>query len=117
MLMVTLDTIAWTFNIRGNDVYFNPVAVAYAYISEKETVLFIDPAKLTDEISTSLKQQGATLAVYNKVYEYVSNLPAKTTVLVTGSKINYKLLHTIPQNCTIVDVPSPADLMKSTKNE
>ena len=117
MVMVTLDTIAWTFNIRGNDVDFNPVAVAYAYISENETVLFIDPAKLTDEISTNLKQQGVTLAAYNKVYDYVGNLPSKTTVLVTGSKINYKLLHTIPSSCTIVDVPSPADLMKSTKNE
>ena len=117
MLMVTLDTIAWTFNIRGNDVDFNPVAVAYAYISEKETVLFIDPAKLTKEVSDNLKQQGVTLAEYDKVFEYVSNLPAHSTVMVTGSKINHKLLKTIPESCNIIDVPSTADLMKSTKNE
>ena len=117
MLMVTLDTIAWTFNIRGNDVDFNPVAVAYAYISEKETVLFIDPDKLTPEVSDNLKQQGVRLASYDKVFPYVKNLPADTTVLITGSKINYRLLHTIPSGCTIVDVPSPADLMKSKKNE
>ncbi len=117
MLMVTLDTIAWTFNIRGNDVDFNPVAVAYSYISEKETVLFIDPAKLTKEVSDNLKQQGVILAAYEKVFEYIGNLPANTTVMVTGSKINHKLLHTIPANCNIIDVPSTADLMKSTKNE
>ena len=117
MLMVTLDTVAWTFNIRGNDVDFNPVAVAYAYISEKETVLFINPKKLTEEIADNLKQQGVTLAHYNKIFDYVANLPANTTVLVTGSKINRRLLQTIPTNCSVVDVPSPADLMKSKKNE
>ena len=117
MLMVTLDTVAWTFNIRGNDVDFNPVAVAYAYISEKETVLFINPKKLTKEVADNLKQQGVTLAAYDKVFEYVGNLPANTSVLVTGSKINLKLLQTIPANCTVIDVPSPADLMKSMKNE
>ena len=117
MLIVTLDTVAWTFNIRGNDVDFNPVAVAYAYISEKETVLFINPKKLTEEIADNLKQQGVTLAHYNKIFDYVANLPANTTVLVTGSKINRRLLQTIPTNCSVVDVPSPADLMKSKKNE
>ena len=117
MLMVTLDAIAWTFNIRGNDVDFNPVAVAYAYISEKETVLFINPEKLNKEVSENLKQQGVTLAAYDKIFDYVSNLPANTSVLVTGNKINLKLLQTIPASCTIIDVPSPADMMKSTKNE
>ncbi len=117
LLMVTLDTIAWTFNIRGNDVDFNPVAVAYAYISEKETVLFIDPAKLTNEVSDNLKHQEVTLASYDKIFEYVGNLAAGTTVLVTESKINHNLLHTIPENCNVINLPSPADLMKSTKNE
>lgn len=117
MLIVTLDAVAWTFNIRGNDVDFNPVAVAYAYISDKETVLFINPKKLTKEVADNLKQQGVTLAAYDKVFEYVGNLPANTSVLVTGSKINLKLLQTIPANCTVIDVPSPADLMKSMKNE
>lgn len=42
LIIATLDTIAWTFNLRGNDVEYNPVAVAYAYVSENETVLFID---------------------------------------------------------------------------
>ena len=71
MIMVTLDTIAWTFNIRGNDVNFNPVAVAYAYISEKEIMLFINPKKLT-EVAENLKQQGVTLADYHKIFDYVA---------------------------------------------
>ncbi|MDR3062045.1 MAG: aminopeptidase P family N-terminal domain-containing protein, partial [Dysgonamonadaceae bacterium] len=40
-ILVSLDMIAWLFNIRSNDVDYNPVAVSYAYVSDKETVLFI----------------------------------------------------------------------------
>ena len=107
---------AWTFNLRGNDVDYNPVAVAYAYVSEKESVLFIDPEKLTDDIKKEYKKAGVTLAKYNDVFNYISNLP-ESRVCITGSKINYKLEQTIPSNCKIVDLPSPVDLMKSIKNK
>lgn len=31
-LISTLDDIAWTFNLRGSDIEFNPVFIAYALI-------------------------------------------------------------------------------------
>ena len=117
MLIVTLDAAAWTFNMRGNDVEYNPVAVAYGYVSKKETVLFIDPNKLTDEATETLTTQGVVPAHYDNVFDYVANLPKGTRVCVTGAKINYKLLQTIPESCSVIDVPSPVDLMKSIKNE
>lgn len=116
IIIVTLDAVAWTFNLRGNDVDYNPVAVAYAYVSEKGSVLFIDSEKLTDDIKKEYKKAGVTLAEYNNVFNYISNLP-ESRVCITGSKINYKLEQTIPSNCKIVDLPSPVDLMKSIKNK
>lgn len=116
ILLVTLDAVAWTFNLRGNDVEYNPVAVAYGYVSEKETLLFIDPDKLTDEIVAAYQKQGVQIAAYNDVFTFISGLPANSTVCVTGNKINYKLLQTIPPTCNLVDIPSPVDLMKSVKN-
>jgi Xaa-Pro aminopeptidase len=117
IIIVTLDAVAWTFNMRGNDVEYNPVAVAYAYVSENETVLFVDPDKISEEITEEYKEQGIIISDYNNVFEYVANLPADSKVCVTGNKINWKLLQTIPESCKIVDVPSPVDLMKSIKNE
>lgn len=117
LIIVTLDAVAWTFNLRGNDVDYNPVTVAYAYVSEKETVLFIDPEKLTDEIADAYKEQGIKTAGYNDIFEYVAGLPENSTVCITGNKINYKLAQTIPDSCKIIDIPSPVDLMKSIKNE
>jgi len=117
LLIVTLDAVAWTFNLRGNDVDYNPVAVAYGYVSEQETVLFIDPEKLTDEISDAYKAQGIKIADYSEVFDYVARLPENSAVCITGNKINYSLQQTIPASCTIVDIPSPVDNMKSVKNE
>ena len=117
IIIVTLDAVAWTFNIRGNDVDYNPVTVAYAYVSEKETVLFIDPDKLSDEVAYFYKEQGIKVTDYNEVFEYVSLLPEGHKVCITGNKINWKLLQSIPSTCKIVDIPSPVDMMKSIKNE
>lgn len=115
LLVASLDTIAWIFNIRGNDVKCNPVAVSYAYVSKEETVLFINPKKLTSEISDYLKAEGVTIAEYDKVFDYVSKL--KTPVCLDANKVTFKLYNTIPDECRIIDMPSPADLMKSIKND
>lgn len=117
IIIVTLDAVAWTFNIRGNDVEYNPVAVAYAYVSEKETVLFIDPDKISDELAYLYKEQGIKIGDYNDIFTYVSRLPEDSTICITGNKINWKLLQTIPESCKIIDIPSPVDMMKSIKNE
>lgn len=117
LIIVTLDAVAWTFNLRGNDVAYNPVAVAYAYVSEKETVLFIDPEKLPDEVAEGYKKHGIKITDYNDIFDYVAGFPGNSAVCITGNKINYKLLQTIPASCKIVDVPSPVDLMKSIKNQ
>ncbi|NDV95971.1 aminopeptidase P family protein [Dysgonomonas sp. 521] len=115
LLVASLDTIAWIFNIRGNDVKCNPVAVSYAYISPKETVLFINPKKLTAETAAYLKAEGVTIAEYDKIFDYVSKL--NTSVCLDASKVTFKLYNAIPGECRIVDTLSPADMMKSIKNE
>lgn len=63
IIIVTLDAVAWTFNMRGNDVEYNPVAVAYAYVSENETVLFVDPDKISEEIAESGTQEAFLLSL------------------------------------------------------
>jgi len=50
-----LDDIAWLFNIRGSDVPYNPVAIAYALVGRKIARLYIDPVKVTPELYAALK--------------------------------------------------------------
>lgn len=54
-ILCALDSIAWTFNIRGSDVERTPVALAYAVIySDATAELFIVPEKLSPEIRVHL---------------------------------------------------------------
>ena len=115
-VLTTLDAIAWLFNIRGNDVAFNPVAVCYAFVSPKETVLFINPEKLTVEAVDYLKGQHVILADYDKVFDYVKKIPAEQQVLLNPAKINYSLYNAIAGTIKEVAV-HPVDLLKSVKNE
>lgn len=115
IIVDTLDTIAWIFNIRGNDVKCNPVAVAYAYISASETVLFINPKKVTTEVAEYLKNQGVILAEYDKFFDYISRLDEK--ICVDLNKVTFKILDAIKDKNTLLFAPSPIDLMKSCKND
>ena len=53
-ILSALDEVAWTFNIRGTDVAYNPVVISYAFVSEKESVLFVNPKKIPAEIAEHL---------------------------------------------------------------
>ena len=117
-IIAALDTIAWLFNIRGNDVDYNPVFVSYAVVSENETVLFISPDKLTQEVSEYLHQEGITIAGYNEITAYIQKISSRSKVLVVPSKINYRLYSILSENCIIKETTvHPADLLKSIKNE
>ena len=116
-LLAALDEIAWTFNIRGTDVTYNPVVVSYAFVSEDESVLFIKPEKLTAEITEHLKKEGVTLAEYSMIQRYLSRLPENSRVFVDMNKTNVSLYDAIPGSCTIVEGISPANHLKSIKNE
>jgi len=117
-ILAALDAIAWLFNIRGRDVEYNPVCVSYAVISEHETVLFISPEKLTEEVSDCLQQQGVTVAGYKEITDYLRRIPSGTKVLIAPSKINYLLYSIIREgNCIIKEVTvHPADSLKGIKN-
>lgn len=117
LILAALDEIAWTFNIRGTDVSYNPVAVCYGFVSEEESVLFIKPEKLTAEIAEHLRKEGVTIAEYSMIQRYLSRLPEQSHVFVDMNKTNLSLYDAIPKGCKIVEGISPANHMKSIKNE
>ena len=54
-VLAALDSIAWTFNLRGADVSHTPVALAYAIVNRDGTAeLFVDPDKVGDEVKAHL---------------------------------------------------------------
>lgn len=51
----TLDDIAWTFNVRGSDVDYNPVGISYAIIGKSEAQ-FLLMKKLSAAVKNSLSK-------------------------------------------------------------
>ncbi|XOT94832.1 aminopeptidase P family N-terminal domain-containing protein, partial [Alcaligenes pakistanensis] len=41
-LLSALDDIAWTLNLRGSDVSYNPVFLSYLLIGPDQAFLFVD---------------------------------------------------------------------------
>ena len=116
-ILSALDEVAWTCNIRGTDVSYNPVAVSYAFVSEKECVLFINPKKVPAEIAEHLKKEGWILADYGKVFDYLNRLPENVRVFMDRSKTNMAIYNALPKGATVIDGISPANHLKSIKNE
>lgn len=49
-----LDEIAWLYNLRGNDIPYNPVFFSYAAITKDEAILYVDETKLSDAVKKHL---------------------------------------------------------------
>ena len=112
-----LDDIAWLFNIRGNDVDYNPVVIAYALVENDKATLCIAPEKLTPETSDYLQSQGVTVAPYLAIYDLLKEIVPSKSVLVDGGKLNQALFESIPKGCAIRNTMSPAFKLKGVKNE
>lgn len=54
MVISMLDEIAWLFNLRGSDIPYNPVFFSYAAVTEKEATLYVDSAKLSEDVKKHL---------------------------------------------------------------
>lgn len=114
-ILATLDDIAWLYNIRGNDVAYCPVVLAYSVIREKDAFLFVDESKLGQDISTMLAEVNVTIRPYNDVYEFVKTLQGN--VLIDESRINYLLLNNLASDVSQKNESNPTILMKAIKNK
>ncbi len=117
VVMSALDDIAWLFNIRGRDVAYNPVVIAYAMLDAKNCVLYLDDRKLTDDTAAYLAGENVTVKPYLSVYDDLRALPLQNKVLVDGAKLNQSLYEAIPKSCTKINQMSPVFKLKAIKNE
>lgn len=116
ILLSALDDIAWAFNIRGCDVKFNPVVVAYAYLSNDKKVLFIEKCKLTDKVEAYFNENGIEIKPYNEIEQYLANVEAGVKVLADPARTNFRLCNILNGKEALVATTSPIAIMKSVKN-
>ena len=115
MLISALDDIAWTLNLRGTDVHCVPVFVSYLLISSQQVSLYVDSAKINDEVKAYLTENGISLYPYNKVAEGLERY-SEYNILLDGDETSYFLWKTV--KCQeIIAGNSPVPAMKAQKND
>jgi len=67
----TYRSIAYILNLRGSDIPFNPLFYSYLLITLDKAILFIDPAKLTNDVEDYLKAVGVDTKEYHDLWSYL----------------------------------------------
>ena len=93
VLISALDDIAFLCNLRGKDIKYNPVFMSFMFLSKidgKETyTLYINKAKLDENIQELLKENNIEVKPYLSVYKDVKNF--NDIIYYNKSKTNFKL--------------------------
>lgn len=117
-ILNSLDQIAWLFNIRCQDVSFNPVAISYAIIDAQNATLFIQPQKVGQTVHKLLAEQGIQTAPYAQFIGQLAQLPTESRVWIDGTCMNFAVYNALRTQLgnQIVDKTSPILLEKALKN-
>lgn len=113
LIVTALDEVAWLFNIRGEDVLYLPVVMAYAIVEKEDAYLFIDGKKVAP-VAEYLGRLGVKLLPYGEIYSFVKKYGREKRIMCSLKKLNYKLFNAV-STCTVAD-SSLLENMKSVKN-
>jgi hypothetical protein len=115
LFIPSLDEIAWLFNIRGADIPFNPVSIAYAYVSDDKKIIFIDKEKLSPDVVEYFRDNGIEIRDYESVKKFLGELPSSGTIVIDPNVVSDTLSRVI--ECDKVYAKSPVGMFKACKND
>lgn len=110
-----LDDIAWSYNIRGNDVDYNPVVISFAMIGLEKAWLFIDDQKLDHQHHLYFNENNIEVQPYRNIQTFLNNLPEDKNVLVDPAICSAHLYTFI--SARIVEGTSIPKMLKAIKNK
>lgn len=112
ILASMLEEVAWTLNLRCNDVAYTPFLVSYLLITPSAATIYINKEKLTPEVEEYLAAEGVEIRPYETIAEDVA--ACDVPVLTNPSATNYAVYSAIK---TPVRQTSPIALLMMYKNE
>ena len=128
-ILTSLDDIAWLLNIRGNDVLYNPVALAYVMVFEDRLLLFANEKILEGKAYPYLEQGegfsgtvreylqglGVTVKPYEAVYEETGLLRGQR-IMLERKMVNYAIYSRIDGSNQVIERMNPTSQAKAVKN-
>ncbi len=129
ILLTALDEIAWTLNVRGSDVAYNPVVMSYLLVTHDTTQWFVRKGEIPDndhETADSfyeLTADGVNIQDYSDIGMALAGMVDGDYIkrlFVDPSSLNYDLYGVLKENTlreSVVTGKSPVALRKAVKNE
>ncbi len=116
-IITTLDAVAWLFNIRGRDIEYNPLAISYAIVSDKDAMLFTKTSKVTRQLKKHLGKK-ITIYDYRNFAREVKKLDkAGKRIWLDPGTASWWIAHLLGKKCELFFRESPITLMKAIKND
>ena len=114
LVLTALDEVAWTLNLRGDDVRCTPVFLSFLLLRQEEATLCVQEQILSGELKEKLAACGVALAPYESIYDRLRAIPAGAAVQTDSATANYCVLQSL-SGAKVLDRPSPVQLMKAMK--
>lgn len=115
--LTKLDQIAWLFNLRGQDIPYNPVFISYAIITADQAFLLTEASRIQPEALQTLQPQVEILP-YATYAETLKALSKDLTVLIDPKHSTFGTVHLVEEaKGQVQEADHPIELMKALKNE
>ncbi|KAI7801892.1 xaa-Pro aminopeptidase 2, partial [Triplophysa rosa] len=124
VLLSALDETAWLFNLRGNDVPYNPFFYSYTLLSMDEIWLFVHTERITEELKVYLNSSCylaycVQLIEYSHVRTYLANYLLRPGLRVwVGTEYTNQALYELitPEEKLLTSTYSPVLTTKAVKD-
>jgi Xaa-Pro aminopeptidase len=115
-VLTQLDSVAWLFNVRGSDVDFNPVVIAYALITDRKARLFIDRTKVQGRTKDVLSRDVIILDYRDFAAQLARLGEQERRVWVDEASASQWVVEGL-RGARLIFKPSPVPLFKAAKNK
>lgn len=115
--IATLDDIAWLFNLRGSDVSYNPVFLAFALVTPSDAVLWVGEGKVGADLQATLASDGVDVRAYTNVMADLAKLAPEARLLIDPARVTAGLIEAVPSRVARVEQVNPSTLFKARKSE
>lgn len=111
-----LESIAYLLNLRGDDITYTPVFLAYMVLQDEDVYLFCDLERFDADLLEKLYADGIILRPYDSYYEFLKTIEKRKVVL-DEHKVNFESYLALSEgNNTFYDRRSIIEDMKAIKN-
>ncbi len=116
-LLTACDDVMWLLNIRGRDITYSPLLLAFAIVSNDQVILFADEGKIPSSMKAAFDRDGVVLLPYDIIGSVLRSLPAGSSLLLSPSTTSAALGGALTGAVRVIHDLSIPTRLKAVRNE